>query len=198
MNTHFFAASITASALALCAAPASAQKRPNILFVIVDDQSPFDLKVYDPNSPLRTPVLDRLAAEGMVLDGAYHMGSWSGAVCTPSRHMVMSGRTVWHLPRRGIRGEKQNPNCPEDLAENTMAAVFNLVGYDTMRTCKRGNSYKAANAQFTAVHDQTNRKAEAEPRLGLARRPGARVPGGPRGESRRGPVLDLLRLLAPA
>ena len=74
--------------------------RPNILFIIADDQSPFDLKAYDPESPLETPVLDRLAAEGMTLDGAYHMGSWSGAVCTPSRHMVMSGRSVWHLPRK--------------------------------------------------------------------------------------------------
>ncbi|MEM6693015.1 MAG: sulfatase-like hydrolase/transferase, partial [Planctomycetota bacterium] len=67
--------------------------RPNILFVIVDDQSPFDLKVYNEDSILQTPTIDRLAAEGMVLDGAYHMGSFSGAVCTPSRHMVMTGRT---------------------------------------------------------------------------------------------------------
>ena len=37
----------------------------------------------------------------MTLDGAYHMGSMSGAVCSPSRTMVMSGRTLWHLPRRG-------------------------------------------------------------------------------------------------
>ena len=71
----------------------------NVEVIIVDDQSPFDLKVYDPESALETPVLDRLAAEGMTIDGAYHMGSWSGAVCTPSRHMVMSGRSVWHLPR---------------------------------------------------------------------------------------------------
>ena len=27
-----------------------AQKRPNILFIIADDQSPFDLKVYNPAS----------------------------------------------------------------------------------------------------------------------------------------------------
>ena len=62
----------------------------------------------------------------MVLDGAYHMGSWSGAVCTPSRHMVMSGRTVWHLPRRGIRGEKQNPLCR--LFERVRAASAQYEG----------------------------------------------------------------------
>lgn len=38
-----------------------------------------------------------------------------------------------------------------------MAAVFNRAGYDTMRTCKRGNSYDAANKQFTVVRDATKR-----------------------------------------
>ena len=150
------------SLFALLAAPLVTQSRPNILLIVVDDQSPFDLKIYDEGSPCRTPVIDALAAAGTVVDGAYQMGSWSGAVCTPSRHMIMSGRTVWHLPKRGIRGEKRNPNCPEDLASQTLAAVFNRAGYDTMRTCKRGNSYPAANAQFTVVHDKTCRKADAQ------------------------------------
>lgn len=133
---------------------ASGADRPNILFIIADDQSPFDLKVYDSKSTLETPVIDGLAKDGMVFDGAYHMGSWSGAVCTPSRHMVMSGRTLWHLP-----GGKNRPSdhVPADLAEHTMAAVFNAAGYDTMRTCKKGNSYPAANKQFTVVCDATKR-----------------------------------------
>ncbi|MEC8252904.1 MAG: sulfatase-like hydrolase/transferase [Planctomycetota bacterium] len=150
------------SFVALMAAPLAAQERPNILLIVVDDQSPFDLGIYEPSSTCRTPVIDALAARGTVVDGAYHMGSWSGAVCTPSRHMIMSGRTVWHLPKRGVRGEKENPHCPPDLAEQTLAAVFNRAGYDTMRTCKRGNSYPAANAQFKVVHDKTCRKADAE------------------------------------
>lgn len=144
---------ILSSFLILVSTFAAEQRRPNILFIIVDDQSPFDLKVYDPKSPLDSPNIDRLAAEGMVFDGAYHMGSFSGAVCTPSRHMVMSGRTVWHLPI--APGGKEL--CPPDIVENTMAAVFNRAGYDTMRTCKKGNSYAAANAQFTVVHDASKR-----------------------------------------
>lgn len=132
--------------------PAVAADRPNILFVIVDDQSPFDLKVYNKDSTLQTPAIDRLAAEGMVLDGAYHMGSFSGAVCTPSRHMVMTGRTVWHLPN-ALGGK----HCPSDIEDNVMAEVFNRAGYDTMRTCKRGNSYAAANGKFQVVHDATKR-----------------------------------------
>ena len=38
-----------------------------------------------------------------------------------------------------------------------MAAVFNKAGYDTMRTCKNGNSYEAANAKFTIRKDATKR-----------------------------------------
>lgn len=130
-------------------------RRPNFLFILVDDQSPFDLRVYNRESDLDTPHIDRLAREGMALDGAYHMGSFSGAVCTPSRHMIMSGRTLWHLPiapdalTRGL--------CPSGLEMNTLPAVFNRAGYDTMRTCKQGNSYEGANRQFTVRHDATRR-----------------------------------------
>ena len=135
-------------------------KRPNILYIIVDDQSPFDFKFYNKQSLLDAPVIENLAAEGMV------MGSWVGGVCTASRHMIMSGRTVWHIPDRGKR--MLNPNgrnpklVPPNLAQFTMAAVFNRAGYDTMRTCKRGNSYDAANALFTVRHDATKRGGTAE------------------------------------
>ncbi len=129
-------------------------KRPNILVIVVDDQSPFDFKFYNPSSTLDSPNIDRLAREGMVLDRAYHMGSWSGAVCTPSRHMIMTGRTVWHLPGGRPKGDIL---APANLPEMSMAAVFNRAGYDTMRTCKRENSYEAANKQFTVRHDATKR-----------------------------------------
>lgn len=132
---------------------AAERRRPNILFVIVDDQSPFDLKVYEPKSSLQTPVLDRLAAEGMVFDAAHHMGSFIGAVCTPSRHMLMSGRTVWHLPI----GPGAKSHCPPNLEQNTIGAIFNRAGYATMRTCKIGNSYEGANKQFTVRKDATKR-----------------------------------------
>ena len=139
----------------------AAPKKPNVLYIIADDQSPFDFKIYNKRSKLDTPVIDRLASRGMVIDRAYHMGSWSGAVCTPSRHMVMTGRTVWHLPK-GKKGRNANSKAPADLPNHTLAAVFNRAGYDTMRTCKKGNSYAAANAQFAVVKDATKRGDTAE------------------------------------
>src|SRR5690606_1747401 len=89
----------------------AAEQRPNVLFILADDQSPFGLEIYDPNSTLETPHLDRLAAEGMVIERACHMGSFVGAVCTPSRHMIMSGRTLWHLPI----GPLAETHCPPQL-----------------------------------------------------------------------------------
>lgn len=137
---------------------AEPEGRPNILFIISDDQSPMDLRVYDPESRLDTPVIDQLARDGITFDNAYHMGSFVGAVCTASRHMIMSGRTLWHLPI----GPGAKDHCPPHLEKNTMAAVFNRAGYDTMRTCKKGNSYEGANRQFTVRHDASKRGGTAE------------------------------------
>lgn len=173
VGSAFFSESCLAKdSLAVQSPAESKAKRPNILFVIVDDQSPFDLKTYNSDSILDTPNIDLLAADGMVFDQAYHMGAWSGAVCTPSRHMVMSGRTVWHIPDRGNNKKNKkaskNPNesdpklVPPDLANFTMPAVFNRAGYDTMRTCKRGNSYDAANKLFQVVKDATKRGGTEE------------------------------------
>lgn len=134
-------------------------KKPNFLFVLVDDQSPFDLQTYDPNSILETPTIDKLAKQGVVFESARHMGSMNGAVCTPSRHMIMTGRTVWHLPKSA--GYKESV-APDSLEQQSIAAVFNRAGYETMRTCKKGNSYAAANKQFTVVHDATKRGGTEE------------------------------------
>ena len=122
--------------------------RPNILIIFTDDQGYADMGCYG-NTKNRTPRLDQLAKDGMVFDAAYHMGAWAGGVCTPSRHMIMSGRSVWHIPDQGKN--RRNPHAgnpqlvPPNMAEFTMGAVFNRAGYATMRTCKVGNSFRAAN-----------------------------------------------------
>ena len=144
--------SLAASFILAASSQAAEQRRPNILFILVDDQSPFDFKFHNPQSTLESPNIDRIASSGMIFDSAHHMGAFTGAVCTPSRHMIMSGRTVWRLPIG--QGAK---DCPPNLETNTIGAVFNRAGYATMRTCKQGNSYSAANKQFSVVHDATKR-----------------------------------------
>lgn len=143
--------------LVFCATNHAAETRPNFLFIVADDQSPEALKIYRPDSRLDTPTIDQLAAEGVVLEQAYQMGSFSGAVCTPSRHMIMTGRTLWRLPIGPGR-----KSAPPDLVQQTLPAVFNRAGYDTMRSCKAGNTYRDANRQFDVVHDADRRGASDE------------------------------------
>lgn len=149
---------LAALAVALSQGSSRAEDRLNFLLIVADDQSPFDLKMYNPQSTLETPNLDRLAAKGMIFDGAYHMGASMGAVCTPSRHMIMCGRTVWHLPVSPW-GAKTSPPA---LEQQTIPAVFNRAGYATMRTCKMGNSYEAANRLFTVRRDASKRGGDDE------------------------------------
>ena len=94
----------------------------------------------------------------MTIDAAYHMGAFISAVCVPSRHMIKTGRTLWHLPpsltSRMFENYPADRSPPENvIIENSIAAVFNRAGYATMRTGKPGNSYDAAKAQFTVRKD---------------------------------------------
>ena len=150
----FLIIAITTSAIWGSSCTEKMAKQPNFLFVLVDDQSPFDLKMYNPKSTLETPTIDKLAAGGMIFESARNMGSMNGAVCTPSRHMIMSGRSVWHLPPSA---EFQKQTDPNPIDEQTIGAIFNRAGYKTMRTCKKGNSYPGANRQFSVVKDATKR-----------------------------------------
>jgi N-sulfoglucosamine sulfohydrolase len=65
---------------------ASAEGLPNIVWLIADDVSP-DLGAYG-NTVVRTPNLDRLAADGMRLDKVFAQF----ASCSPSRASFFSGR----------------------------------------------------------------------------------------------------------
>lgn len=162
MRYYLFNLFITAICCALLLGYGHAkEKKPNFLFIFVDDQSPLDLKCYNKDSPARTPTLNRLAKQGMIFDDAYHMGSFYGAVCNPSRAMLMTGRTVWRLPfSRGADGPLKD--CPPNIDDDTLAAVFKRAGYATMRTCKVGNCYPPANVHFEVVRDATKRGATDE------------------------------------
>lgn len=138
-----------------------AEPRPNFLFIITDDQAPESLRCYG-NRVCQTPTLDRLAREGMVIDDAHHMGSWVGAVCTASRTMIMTGRTLWRVPGARGPGIESSKAYRQEAAQWTLPAVFARAGYETFRTCKKGNSYREANALFEIRHEATKREGSAE------------------------------------
>ena len=74
----------------------NAPERPNILFLFTDDQRADALGAYG-NPAVATPTLDDLARRGFNFRGAHIMGSHHGAVCAPSRAMLMSGRTLFRV-----------------------------------------------------------------------------------------------------
>jgi len=67
--------------------------KPNILFILADDQSWEALGIL--GSEVKTPNLDRLARQGTLFPRAYNMGAWNGAVCIASRTMFNTGLSVW-------------------------------------------------------------------------------------------------------
>src|SRR2546423_10732227 len=72
-------------------------RRPNVLFLFTDDQRADTIHALG-NAAIRTPNLDGLAGSGFVFRNAYCMGSNQPAVCLPSRTMMLSGRSLFHLP----------------------------------------------------------------------------------------------------
>ena len=109
--------------LMLVSSPASAD-RPNIIIIFTDDQGYNDLGCFgSPN--IRTPNIDRMAAEGMKLTSFY-----SGAsVCTPSRAALLTGC----YPERVGNLNVLFPNSDVGLnpEETTIAEMLKSNGYTT-------------------------------------------------------------------
>jgi arylsulfatase A-like enzyme len=64
----------------------SQKTRPNVLFIICDDLNDY-LSSYGTDPNIKTPAMDRLAAEGMVFTNAHSNGAW----CAPSRVSLING-----------------------------------------------------------------------------------------------------------
>ena len=58
------------------------------------------------NPHIATPNLDRLAAGGFSFRGNYIFGANNGAVCVPSRAMLMSGKTWFHVDTATLKDAK--------------------------------------------------------------------------------------------
>jgi arylsulfatase A-like enzyme len=131
--------------LAIADGPAGAKDRPNIVILFTDDQRADTIAALG-NSAIHTPNLDRLARRGFAFHSAYCMGSTMPAVCNPSRHMMLSGMSLYRYdPKK---------------AEGTLGDVMRNAGYVTYHLSKRGNEareYHKAFEHSSYLEDQKDR-----------------------------------------
>ncbi len=115
-------------------------KLPNIVLFFTDDQR-FDTLHALGNEGIETPNIDRLVARGTSFTRAHIPGGTSGAVCMPSRAMLHTGRTLFHLEQAGS-------TIPE--AHTTLGELLRRNGYQTFGTGKWHNGTEAFHRSFAA------------------------------------------------
>ncbi|GAB3414407.1 sulfatase family protein [Niabella aquatica] len=138
--THYAILALIAAACSLTCPQAAAQQKPNIIFIMTDDQGYRDVGSYGYGSKkLVTPHLDAMAKTGRIFTNYYVAAN----VCTPSRAGILTGCYPQRInmeqvlfPQTGpayIKGKNQhglNPN------EETIASLLRDNGYTTACTGK--------------------------------------------------------------
>lgn len=112
-------AALAAACLSATATGADAPQRPNFVVLVADDLGYGDVGYY--GSPLKTPHIDRLAGQGLVLDRHY-----VATMCSPTRAALITGR---YWSRFGVTGATNDRVMRFDTV--TLARALKSVGYET-------------------------------------------------------------------
>jgi arylsulfatase A-like enzyme len=107
-------------------AEADSPRRPNVVFFLADDLGYGDVGCFG-QTKIRTPNLDRLAAEGMRLTQHYS----GNAVCAPSRCVLMTGLHPGHAFIRNNRTVEPEGQYPIPAGTLTLARLLDRLGYAT-------------------------------------------------------------------
>jgi arylsulfatase A-like enzyme len=127
MTRHFFSGLLLTLGVTCAVASGAENVKPNIVYILADDLGYGDLGSYG-QKLIRTPRLDRMAAEGLRFTQHY-----AGAPsCAPSRCAFMTGLHTGHAR---IRANSKLPLLPEDT---TVAEVLKQAGYATGAVGKWG------------------------------------------------------------
>jgi arylsulfatase A-like enzyme len=110
------------SALTFAKGVSAQEKRPNILFVFSDDHAPHAIGAYEGwlKSVNPTPVIDRLASEGMLFVNSFCTNS----ICGPSRAVIQTGK---HSHKNGF----MNNGNSFDWNQQTFPKLLQKAGYQT-------------------------------------------------------------------
>ena len=101
-----------------------AAEKPNIIVIMADDMGYGDLSCYGATR-VKTPNIDRLAAEGQRFTSGY----CSASTCTPTRYSFLTGNYAFRRKGTGIAP----PNSPAIIqpGKETIASLLQNVGYST-------------------------------------------------------------------
>jgi arylsulfatase A len=114
-------------ALVLLLSPSQAAEKPNIIFILADDLGIGNLSCYGSDN-YKSPQIDKLAATG-----TRFTQSFTGALCGPSRALIMTGRYAF---RNGSSNQDACLLLPN--SELQLGRVFKSAGYATSYIGKWG------------------------------------------------------------
>ncbi|HET9427483.1 MAG TPA: sulfatase-like hydrolase/transferase [Allosphingosinicella sp.] len=124
-------------------------RRPNILFILADDLGYADLSCYG-RRDYRTPVLDRLAEQGMLFTQAYS----NSAVCSPTRVALITGRYQQRLAvglPEPITGTEVGIGLPN--GHSTLPSLLRSAGYRTSLVGKWHMGWPPENGPLNSGYD---------------------------------------------
>lgn len=166
-----FAGGLAASAASLYAAAPTPGSKPNIVYILADDLGFGDVQALNPQrGKIKTPQLDRFAAQGMTFTDA-HSGA---SVCTPTRYGLLTGRYAWRsrLQRGVLDGADDPPLIAADRL--TVPGFLRQQGYATAAIGKWHLGFTSE------LPPGTERAGAGKRKMGQGGLPvGARIVGGP-------------------
>jgi len=122
----------------------SADSKPNIIYIMADDMGYADISSYG-SKTINTPHIDKLASTGVKCTD-YHS---NGAVCSPTRAALMTGRYQQRAGIPGVITAKNHRHTGLALDEWTMAEAMKELGYQTAMFGKWHLGYAP---EFNPVH----------------------------------------------
>ncbi len=138
----------------------SAIERPNVLFLFADDMRADSIAALG-HPEIHTPNLDQLVRRGFVLQNAYCLGANMGAVCTPSRNMLLSGNAYFRWQNRSSEaGKTPRPVGLAPAAGPNFPRLMNNAGYVTYHHGKKGNTATLMQGLFQVNKYLENDEAE--------------------------------------
>ena len=97
--------------------------KPNFIYLLVDDLGYNDVGYHD--SSIKSPAIDRLASEGMIIENNY-----VAPVCTPSRGSILTGKYPFHIGQQHGVIRADTPECLTK-EDPIISEALQSVGYKT-------------------------------------------------------------------